>query len=540
MVRTYPIFLCHRRFCELQMNSLAHLSCHSCGEPYRFQPSPVFYSKIYDALLFSNDPAPQGTEQAFRDEILPSALRGVAAVDSELERLGAAIALITAERERLQAERSRLETMAVRSRAVLSPLRLFPVECMTEIFRWYCDDKEDFVFDTSKGPWALSHVCRFWRDIVLGNPAFWSYFNFNGHEASPYPRGWRKLFTARIERTSNHPISFHLSAVATEDEFSEGDYSHEDHEIRLTHRRCWKRLGEHSARWKHVSLKVGWFILKNLRSVVGGLPLLESIAIDLSEAEDFPSRGATLDVLQTAPLLHTVDLKAGDDLVLRLPLLQLRTARVRHWNDTSTIKDASAFLSGCPGLESLTVDHDDWGDTEDGPQIEVISTSLLYLSIVPFDNQLTAGIRTPHLQELHVHYLEDMCWLREFLKRLRCQQLKRLHLHAFLNACDFTDSIRPAMEMLPALEEVHILPQRRTEYEDSDDAKLGEVEEGARQGAFDDFLDFLEDGEFSKIEEKLPYLRLLRIDLGRPSWLVSRRQTYDTVTNKYVLYVVCF
>ncbi|KAJ7718239.1 hypothetical protein B0H16DRAFT_1247879, partial [Mycena metata] len=55
--------------------------------------------------------------------------------------------------------------------AVVSPLRRFPPEILTEIFHWTLSIKGDAGTLPS---WNLSHVCGRWRVICLSSPRLWS------------------------------------------------------------------------------------------------------------------------------------------------------------------------------------------------------------------------------------------------------------------------------------------------------------------------------------------------------------------------------
>lgn len=265
-----------------------------------------------------------------------------------------------------------------------------------------------------------------------------------------------------------------------------------------------------SARWKHISLIVGLDFFRYLCSFSHFLPLLESAALRILEDDYLPLTLDDVTTFRAAPLLHTISLDICETVVLQLPLRQLIHVELKG---ESNLNDAVSFLSGCPNLQSLAAKN--FHDNSSGTSAEVSSTSLLYLSINCVDSQLRSRIRTPALEELHVHDLgsRSMFWVFDFIEQLHCQRLKRLYLHAVLEFCPpILRSLRATMEMIPSVEEVHIVLQRRPSL------YLGRREPIELDVVFGDTMKYIEDGSFSEIGDKMPNLRLLRIDSVQDAW----------------------
>ncbi|KIY70030.1 hypothetical protein CYLTODRAFT_442250 [Cylindrobasidium torrendii FP15055 ss-10] len=69
--------------------------------------------------------------------------------------------------------------------AVLTPIRQFPDDILSEIFEWCTHPDNSGVYelgntlDPMAAPWTLSHVCRRWRLIALQSPRLWCNFNLD-------------------------------------------------------------------------------------------------------------------------------------------------------------------------------------------------------------------------------------------------------------------------------------------------------------------------------------------------------------------------
>ncbi|KAJ7573220.1 hypothetical protein C8J56DRAFT_740434, partial [Mycena floridula] len=55
---------------------------------------------------------------------------------------------------------------------LLAPIRRVPVDIFSEIFS-HCIPENLEIFGSSSAPLLLSHVCKAWRSMALGNPRLW-------------------------------------------------------------------------------------------------------------------------------------------------------------------------------------------------------------------------------------------------------------------------------------------------------------------------------------------------------------------------------
>ena len=102
--------------------------------------------------ISTNDSCFYADAQVICEGIIPNALKSLDHLAERRDTLDAVIAGMLAERDRLDAEEGRLETMVSRSRGLLCAFPRFPVEVLIEIFEWHCANYEVEVLDIRAGP----------------------------------------------------------------------------------------------------------------------------------------------------------------------------------------------------------------------------------------------------------------------------------------------------------------------------------------------------------------------------------------------------
>ncbi|KAF9050864.1 hypothetical protein BDZ89DRAFT_1126392 [Hymenopellis radicata] len=84
-------------------------------------------------------------------------------------------ALVEAEQDLVQ-----VENYIRVHKAAMTPIRRLPTEVLTQVFQHsFTSDGDGYAFQLTSfhgSPWGISHVCRRWRDIIIGCPALWSSF----------------------------------------------------------------------------------------------------------------------------------------------------------------------------------------------------------------------------------------------------------------------------------------------------------------------------------------------------------------------------
>ncbi|CAA7260777.1 unnamed protein product [Cyclocybe aegerita] len=196
-------------------------------------------------------------------------------------------------------------------RAVLSPIRTLPPEILEKILL----EDRDYPFPQRQVhyPWGLSHVCRFWRGVVISSPHFW---NIIALDLSFKPKRMRSFETCMdvvLERSRN--VGLYVAIYGSHDD--------DDNPSRLL-----SILASHSERWANLFIMSGPETLMKLSSVKGRLSLLSRIGITFLSI--FGTQGKyDLDMFAVAPKLRYA-LVAGslgphlDTLHLPLPWSHLR------------------------------------------------------------------------------------------------------------------------------------------------------------------------------------------------------------------------
>ncbi|PBK84147.1 hypothetical protein ARMGADRAFT_943934, partial [Armillaria gallica] len=117
---------------------------------------------IVDAYLKTNN-APLDAEIVDNRDSLQNLRQPLIQVDEEIKLLSQTL-------EKLKKRRVDISKAISKHRGVLSLIRRLPLEMLGEIFI-RANNSCYTVFDTSYGPWALSHVNRQWRAAALAGPA---------------------------------------------------------------------------------------------------------------------------------------------------------------------------------------------------------------------------------------------------------------------------------------------------------------------------------------------------------------------------------
>lgn len=213
-------------------------------------------------------------------------------------------------------------------KAILSPSRRLPPELIVEIFRHYIENTLDYS-DLSEYtlPWALTHVCRRWRQIAVNTPTLWKSLPplrlVGGMQNTELKRHIARISTL-LERSSKEPISFFLSKKVT---------PQLDDAILLL-------LFEHSERWERISLDISEDVCAHFARVKGRLSSLSSLTLRI-HGESRPY----VDMFTVAPKLRDLNL-ASDSWsgVFQLPWSQLTnfTHETTNFESLTTVLSSSA------------------------------------------------------------------------------------------------------------------------------------------------------------------------------------------------------
>ncbi|KAJ7471457.1 hypothetical protein B0H11DRAFT_1369585, partial [Mycena galericulata] len=110
--------------------------------------------------------------------------------------------------EQLDRQHSELTDFVQNHTAVLSPMRRFPGEILSEIFI-RCVDPHVPLDPLRNGHWVISQVCRRWRVVALAFPAMWRHFVLPSSNMFPH-RYLVRILSIQLERARRAPLSIHF------------------------------------------------------------------------------------------------------------------------------------------------------------------------------------------------------------------------------------------------------------------------------------------------------------------------------------------
>ncbi len=166
------------------------------GDDYLIPPRVSMY-------LESND-EPHDIDVAYISNSLGEISQSIEKADEEEKELSRALEILRKRRA------SMLETQS-KLRSIISPLRRFPAEILSEIFHHTIERGGYSVLNASDGPWSLSHVNRHWRATVLTcSGALWSNLYIGIHKRSFRKTDHLSLLRTCLTRSRSHNISVYL------------------------------------------------------------------------------------------------------------------------------------------------------------------------------------------------------------------------------------------------------------------------------------------------------------------------------------------
>ncbi len=165
------------------------------------------------------------------------------------------------------------EDVTVDGRSIQPPIHCLPPEILSEIFVLLppsCTEWYD-VFDMSRPPWSLGHICSSWRSTVVSScRSLW--FNpqitFSDVHGDIELRNPISLLQTALERSGNYELSFSFSYNV-----KDGARLHDAAAL-------FQLLLNNSCRWHHVELSIEPLsIWSHLDSICDHLPSLTDLTI---------------------------------------------------------------------------------------------------------------------------------------------------------------------------------------------------------------------------------------------------------------------
>ncbi|KAF9012800.1 hypothetical protein BDZ89DRAFT_479007 [Hymenopellis radicata] len=335
------------------MSSFGPSSCPSCGAeniPSNSQsllPFPVDFSATFPHYFTHNDALSELDTEGFKQNVITPATANLSAVTSEAARLRSTLAALEREEARL---RSALDGYHLR----ISAFRRFPPEVLAEIFHW-CSISSSNLLSTKKGRlWVVGQVCSRWRQIVMSQPALWTFISVDNSLGDVDSA---ELMKRAISLSAELPLKLHLELPLPPDSFP----------APAAPPICppWLRqLMDVSHRWHDLYLSCSLAILDDLVPIHGRLDSLQSLTLRLNS--DYASAAAHRQIdlethvfraFEVAPLLREAELDQAC-CNIALPLGQLKS--VKHaWfiADNSDFRHSSLTrlhsLAHCSSLVEL-------------------------------------------------------------------------------------------------------------------------------------------------------------------------------------------
>ncbi|KAJ3501804.1 hypothetical protein NLJ89_g9176 [Agrocybe chaxingu] len=203
--------------------------------------------------------------------------------------------------------RANLSKTISEHRAVLSPIRTLPPEILEKILL----ENRDYPFPQRQVhyPWGLSHVCRFWRGVVISSAHFWNTIALDLSLKPKRMRSFESCMEVVLERSQNARLYVAI--------YGSPDDDNPSHLL--------STLASHSERWTHLFVISRPETLVKISSIKGRLPLLSRTCINFLRVPETQGE-YDLDMFAVAPKLRHA-LVAGSPWLhlshlnnLRLPL----------------------------------------------------------------------------------------------------------------------------------------------------------------------------------------------------------------------------
>ena len=337
-------------------------------------------------------------------------------------------------------EREPLANFVRTHKAVLSPSRRLPFELIIEIFRYYIENLDHSYLSEYTPPWALTYVCRRWRQIAVNTPTLWKSLPpirlVGGMQKAELKRHIACL-SALLQRSSKEPISFFLSKKLT---------PQLDDAILVL-------LFEHSERWERISLDISEDVCAHFARVKGRLSSLNSLSLRIHREGRL-----YVDMFEIAPKLRDVNL-ASDPWsgVFRLPWSQLTnfTDETTNFDSLTTVLSSSAAH-----LRSLKfIANPSWFISGHPPNINPTTLPVLKSLCIQTPNRtdlrtLLNRFTAPALQDLGLRVFGTHTFIpeiRELINRSGCNSsLRTLVLHT--DAPLWVDTVFKLIPFLTALD----------------------------------------------------------------------------------------
>ncbi|KAK7460519.1 hypothetical protein VKT23_009239 [Stygiomarasmius scandens] len=292
---------------------------------------------------------------------------------------------------------------------LLSPIRRFPPEILSEIFVQYIHGRKSWpefrtrstikrkkqqFYDDLPPVVFLSQVCIFWRETIFAMPSLWSNLSFSIHKRLPPAQalaGW-------LNRSRTLPLNIIIRDFRRH---PYGDFSF-----------LADNLIPFCSRWCSLELSIGFsYLTPLLQAGPLSLPLLERVSL----LPNYLLSHARLPALESAPRLRYFDVTsvAGYNSNKQLNIT-LPCSRITHLALNGIPQGPSEifpFIQGMTSLQSLTSQLSDFPrDWESMQTFEFPSLRMLHIEFLGNlgSPQFLDALKLPALRELSIKHPYDL------------------------------------------------------------------------------------------------------------------------------------
>ena len=416
-----------------------NILCKNCGTSLTHDisvpssPAPHLHRTIQ---------APDASEFISIRETLSYAKPDLHQLDDDIKRMQTVLG-------ELQRKRRELHKFILEHDAFLAPVRLLPLEILTEIFVLCMPKWENAAFSSQRVPLIVGQVCAGWRHAALSTQTLWSSIT-----VAPVGCPSTSLVRAWISRAISSPLKIRFDA---------------DYHPKSAARRMWPTIAElvqYCDRWKDIEIALPASMVYRFYPVTHRLPWLESLRFDRrSTREPWPRE---LNIFEYAPRLRRLYISLGiSHKTLKLPWAQLTELEAFFDNITICLET----LQLVPNIVKCTLHCDSWFEEDDYivshyiPNLQFPHLLFLHLYIVGNPTELFNCLQIPKLHSIRVIssynplQSEEERWISQqpFISFLsRCHNLCSLTINGILEGGERPNLAR-CLGALPSLTHLAVI-----------------------------------------------------------------------------------
>ena len=393
---------------------------------FKFQFKQSHHALVPPLLLHSNLP-PSDSERAAICSV-------VATVEEEIAELQS--------KPVSQQKRHRLskctELLRIHN-AALSPIRWVPTEVLEQIFQhctWQCTPGRTSHW--RELPWAISQVCRTWREITLNLPFLWNRLPIHlGDGTAAHLDALATFLKAILARSLKAPLYLYMYAP-----FKEYDW----HPLINV-------LAPHSKRVEELTIESSTITMRAFQVFKGGLPSLRKITLTKVSRRNHGSSALLIDLFEHAPLLREVTLVGLYTHELMLPWPQLISFNGNRINRTGL----SQVVANSLELERLQLAGYSYGA---GPKI-VTLPRLTSLKVKLENPNITSNfffgkLNLPKVEEIEVEQYQGELLTHLIPMLSRCPTPSVLRKLALRTALREAGNLTSLLRLTPQLVELDV------------------------------------------------------------------------------------